>query len=205
MNSAMDAMRKLGAELVDVEGLQTPGPEEVEVLLYEFKADINIYFASLAGKFNHLTLKRLIEFNERNRDRELPFFGQDLFMRAEGKGPLTDKAYLQALENCRRITRTNGIDAALAKYNVEAFIAPTCGVAGRIDPGNGDFYTGRTPSLPAPAGYPHITVPAGLAGELPVGLSFFGGAHSEPKLLRLAYAFEQSTKLRRLPRFLPTV
>ena len=205
MNSAMDVIRKLGAELVDVDGFQTAGPDEVEVLLYEFKADINAYFRTLNGRFRTLTLNRLIEFNERNRDRELSFFGQDLFLRAEAKGPLTDNGYLQALANCRRITRTNGIDAALTKYRVDAFIAPTCGPAGRIDPGNGDFFVGRTASLPAPAGYPHLTVPLGLAGELPVGLSFFGGARSEDTLFRLAYAFEQATKLRRAPRLLPTV
>jgi amidase len=204
INTALEAIQNLGAELIDVDGLQSAGSDEMEVLLYEFKAGINAYFSSLAGKFKTLTLKKVIDFNELHRDKELPFFGQELFLRAEAKGPLTDSAYLRALENCRRITRTNGIDAAISKYKVDAFIAPTCGPAGRIDPGNGDLYTGRTPSLPAVAGYPHITVPAGFAGELPIGLSFFGGARKEAVLFRLAYAFEQATKLRRLPRFLPT-
>jgi amidase len=204
MNSAMDSLKKLGAELIDVDGLQTAGSDEVEVLLYEFKADLNAYLSTLSGKFRTLTLKNLIEFNERNRERELPFFGQELFLRAEAKGPLTERPYLQALANCRRIARTNGIDAALTKYKVDAFVAPTCAPAGRIDPGNGDFYSGRTAALPAQAGYPHVTVPAGFSGEMPVGLSFFGGARSEATLLRLAFAFEQATKLRRTPRLLPT-
>jgi amidase len=204
INTALEAMQKFGAELIDVDGLQSAGSDEIEVLLYEFKAGINVYFSTLSGKFKNLTLRKVIDFNERNRDKELPFFGQELFLRAEAKGPLTDSAYLRALENCRRITRTDGIDAAISKYKVDAFIAPTCGPAGRIDPGNGDLYSGRIPALPAVAGYPHITVPAGFAGELPIGLSFFGGARTESVLFRLAYAFEQATKLRRLPRFLPT-
>jgi amidase len=205
MNAALDTMQKLGAELIEVDGLQTAGADEIEVLLYEFKAGINAYFRTLNGKFKTLTLTKVIEFNERNREKELPFFGQELFLRAEAKGPLTDPAYLRALENCRRITRTNGIDAAISRYKVDAFVAPTTGAAGRINPGNGDLYSGRSAALPAVAGYPHITVPAGFAGELPIGLSFFGGARSESVLFRLAYAFEQATKLRRLPRFLPTV
>jgi len=205
VTGALEAMRKLGAEIIDVEGLRTAGADEIEVLLYEFKANLNAYFSTLSGKFRALTLKNLIEFNELNREKELAFFGQELFLRAEAKGPLTEPAYLRALENCRRIARTNGIDAALAKYKVDAFVAPTSGTAGRIDPGRGDLYTGRIAALPAQAGYPHITVPAGFSGELPIGLSFFGAARSEATLIRFAYAFEQETKLRRVPRFLSTV
>jgi amidase len=203
MNSAFDTMKALGAELIDIDGFSKEAAPELEVLLYEFKAGINAYFASLDGKFRELTLKKLIEFNEQNRDEELSLFDQEIFQQAEAKGSLTDTTYLKALENCRRISRTQGIDAAIAQHRVDAFVAPTCGTPNVINPGNGDIYIGNTPSLPAVAGYPHITVPAGFANELPVGISFFGSARSEPTLFRLAFAFEQATKLRRKPRFLP--
>jgi len=203
MNSALETMKAEGAELIDIEGFGKEEAPEFEVLLYEFKTDLNAYFASLDGRFRELTLKKLIEFNTQNANAELAMFGQEIFEQAEAKGPLTDAAYLKALEDCRRISRTEGIDAALAKHKVDAFVAPTCGPASVINPGNGDVYVGNTPALPAIAGYPHITVPAGFAGELPVGISFFGSAGSEPNLIRLAFAFEQATKLRRRPRFLP--
>ena len=203
MNSAFDALKKQGAEVIDVDGLGNGTAPEFEVLLYEFKAGLNAYFATLDGKFRELTLKRLIQFNEQNKNAELKIFGQEIFNLAEAKGPLTDPAYLKALEDCRRISRTEGIDAAIAKYRVDALVAPTCGPSSVINPGSGDVYVGNTASLPAIAGYPHITVPAGLAGELPIGISFFGAARSESTLFRLAFAFEQATKLRRKPRFLP--
>jgi len=202
MNASLDVMKAQGAELIDIEGFGKEDAPEFDVLLYEFKADLNAYFAGLGGKFRELTLKKLIEFNEQNR-AELVFFGQEIFEQAEAKGPLTDPAYLKAVEDCRRVSRTEGIDAALAKHKVDAFVAPTCGPASVINPGNGDVYVGNTAALPAIAGYPHITVPGGFDGELPVGISFFGGARSESNLLRLAFAFEQATKLRRKPRFLP--
>jgi len=202
MNSAFDVLKREGAELIDVEGLSQEHAPEFEVLLYEFKADLNAYFATLDGKFRELTLRKVIEFNEQNRDMELAFFGQEIFQQADAKGPLTDTAYLKALSDCRRISRTEGIDAVIARHKLDAFVAPTCGPASVINPGNGDMYVGNTPSLPAIAGYPHITVPAGLAGELPVGISFFGGAQSESVLFRMAFAFEQATKLRRKPLFL---
>src|SRR5688572_16516026 len=203
MDSALDAMKHHGAELIDIDNLGEESAPEFEVLLYEFKADLNAYLATLDEKLRGLTLKGLIEFNDQNRDQELSLFGQEIFHLAEAKGPLTDAAYGKALDECRRISRTEGIDAAIAKYNVEAFVAPTCGPPSLINPRRGDIYIGKTAALPAIAGYPHITVPAGLAGELPVGLSFFGGSRSELTLLRLAFAFEQATKLRRKPRFLP--
>jgi amidase len=203
MNSAFDAMKAQGAQLIDIDGFGKENPPEFEVLLYEFKADLNAYFASLDGRYRELSLKKLIEFNEQNRDAELASFGQEIFQEAEAKGPLTDAAYLKALESCRRISRTDGIDAAIEKHKVDAFVAPTCGTASVINPRNGDVYIGNTASLPAIAGYPHITVPVGFSRELPVGISFFGVAHSESVLLRLAFAFEQATKLRRKPRFLP--
>jgi len=203
MKAALDVMKKGGAELIDIEGFGKENAPEFEVLLYEFKADLNSYFAGLDGKFREMDLKKLIQFNEQNRGTELAFFDQEIFHQAEARGPLTDSAYVKALENCRRISRTEGIDAAIAKHGVDAFVAPTCGPASVINPGEGDIYIGNTPSLPAIAGYPHITVPAGFDDQLPVGISFFGGARSETALLRLAFAFEQATKLRRKPRFLP--
>lgn len=203
MAAALDVMKRQGAELIEVRDLGSTGPE-LEVLLYEFKADLNAYFTTLDEKFRTLTLKGLIEFNEQNRDKELTIFGQERLRDAEAKGALTDETYIKALETCRRLARVEGIDAAASKYRVDAFVAPTCGAAGLINPGRGDLYIGRTPALPAVAGYPHITVPAGFSGELPIGLSFFGAARSEGTLLRLAFAFEQAAKPRRLPRFLPT-
>jgi len=204
MAMAFDVLKKQGAELIEVRELGTTGPE-LEVLLYEFKADLNAYFVTLDEKFQTLSLKKLIEFNERSRDRELAIFGQERFLDAETRGSLTDQTYLQALDECRRRARTEGIDAAVSKYRVDAFVAPTCGAAGVINPGRGDLFIGRTPALPAVAGYPHITVPAGFSGELPIGLSFFGPARSEATLLRLAFDFEQATRLRRRPRLLPSV
>jgi amidase len=148
------------------------------------------------------TLKDLIAFNERNRDREMPFFGQELFEQSEAKGPLTAPAYRAALAKSKRLAGPQGIDAALAAHRLDALIAPTGQPAWTIDLLNGDHFTGGYSSASAVAGYAHITVPAGLVRGLPVGLSFFAGAWSEPTLLRLSYAYEQATRLRRPPRFL---
>jgi amidase len=205
MGFAFDALKQQGAELVDIEDLGDVNAPELEVLLYEFKADLNAYLATLDSKYRTLTLRGLIQFNQQNRDTELKIFGQDIFEKAEMKGPLTDEAYSRALAECRRVTRTNGIDAALAKHKVDAFVAPTCGPSGLINPGNGDMYVGNTAALPAIAGYPHITIPAGLIEGLPIGISLFGPANSEAALLRMGFAFEQATQLRRKPRFLPMV
>jgi amidase len=204
MNDLLNEMKKLGAILVDPADIPTTGKfddSEFEVLLYEFKADLNTYLAGL-GQTSIRSLKDVIAFNEKNRDREMPYFGQDIMIKAEAKGPLTSKAYLAALRKNDQLTRTQGIDYVMKKNKLDALIAPTGGPAWPTDWVNGDHFTGGYSSASAIAGYPHITVPAGYVFGLPVGISFFGGAFSEPKLIKIAYAFEQATKARRTPKFL---
>ena len=150
------------------------------------------------------SLKEIIDFNERHRDRELPYFGQDIMTKAQAKGPLTEKKYLMALAKNRRMSRTEGIDAVMIKNKLDAIIAPTGGPPWPTDLSNGDHFTGGYSTASAVAGYPHITVPAGYIFGMPVGISFFGRAWSEPVLIKLAYAFEQGTKVRHAPKFLPT-
>jgi amidase len=206
LEAAIEEMKRLGATTVDVtDDLGRFGDAEREVLLYEFKTDLNAYLASLGPKAPVRTLQDVIEFNERNKEKELPFFGQETFLKAQEKGPLTDKAYLDALEKCRRFSREEGIDASMDKYQLDAIVAPSGGPAGLTDHVYGDRGAGGSSSPAAVAGYPNITVPAGHVFGLPVGISFFGRAYSEPTLLKLAYAFEQATKLRKPPKFLPTM
>jgi amidase len=199
-------MRRQGAVLVDpVEvGPATFGDSILEVFLTELKAGLNAYLAALGPAAPVHSLKEVIEFNEKHRRQEMPYFGQDLFEKAEAKGPLTNKDYLAALEKNREMSRTKGIDEAMDKHQLDALLGPSGGPAWTTDLLNGDRSRGGSSGLPAAAGYPHITVPAGFVYGLPVGISFFGRAWSEPVLVKLAYAFEQATHHRKPPHFAPT-
>ncbi len=207
IEAALAVMRRLGAEVVD---LAQPLPDremqdmELTVLLYEFKADLNAYLAGLGPNAPVKSLAEVIAFNELHKERVMPFFGQEIMLLAQEKGPLTDEAYLNALASSKRLAGAEGIDRALAQQQLDAIVAPTTGPAWLIDLVNGDHYSGGCTTPAAVAGYPHITVPAGLVFGLPVGLSFFAEAWSEPTLIRLAYAFEQATQARRPPALLPT-
>jgi amidase len=205
---ALAAMKAAGAILVDPVALPSEGKSgdsEYQVLLYEFKADLDRYLAELGPRAPVRSLKEAIAFNESHRDRVMPYFGQETFLEAEAKGPLTEPAYRKALAACRLHSRVQGIDAMLAGHRLDALVAPTGGPAWLIDLVNGDSETGGSSSLAAVAGYPSLTVPAGFVFGLPVGVSFIGTAWSEGLLLRLGFAFETATKARKPPRFLPTV
>ncbi len=206
IEDALDTMKKLGAVIVDPAEIPTWGKfddTELEVMLYEFKADLNAYFKTRGDSIPVKSMKEVIEFNEKNREREMPFFGQEMMLRAEAKGDLKSPAYRRALANNLRLSRTLGIDAVMNRHHLDALIAVTGGPAWTIDQANGDHFTGGFSSAPAVAGYPHITVPAGFVFGLPIGISFAGRAWSEGKLIRLAYAYEQATRHRKAPQFLP--
>src|SRR5262245_22071340 len=208
MNKAIATMKSAGAVIVDpveIEAIGKIDESELEVLLTELKADLNAYLAQLGPRAAVKTLKDVVEFNERNKQKEMPYFGQDLFIKAEAKGPLTEKAYQEALSKNRRLTREEGIDAVMDKFQLDALIAPTAGPAWPSDYVNGDHALGNGSQLAAVAGYPNINVPAGYVFGLPFGMSIFGKAYTEPKLIKIAYAFEQTTKFRKAPQFLPSV
>jgi amidase len=209
--TAVAALREAGAELVDPVEIDTieelrSSPHESTVLLYEFKDGVNRYLATRTG-LEVRTLADLIAFNERHADEELPYFGQELFLEAEEKGPLTEPEYQAAIAKSRLLSRELGIDATLRRHGLAALVAPSQvapPVIELVSPGGG-WRVGAS-KAPAMAGYPIVTVPSGFAfGELPLGLSFFAGAGSEATLLRLAHGFEQATRVRRSPRYLPTL
>jgi amidase len=208
LNGCVDALKKAGAEVIDPADLATHGqieaPEQ-QVLLYEFKDGLNRYLTRLPSASPARTLQDLIAYNQKNRDREMPFFAQELFIQSEAKGPLTDAAYLKARADCVRLSRQEGIDALLAKHKLDAIVTLTSGPACFIDHVNGDQDTGGCTTPAAVAGYPHITVPAGFFSGLPIGLSFFGAAWSEPTLIKLAYAWERQMNARRKPGFAASV
>ena len=208
INNAILILKEQGGVIIDpveIKSLSQTGNAEETVLHYELKADMNAYLARLGPNAPVHTLKEIIEFNEKNRLTEMPYFGQDTFMKAEAKGTLTSKEYLAALEKCHKLVRKQGIDAVMESHKLDALVAPTDSPAWLTDLVDGDHYLGGSSTAAAVAGYPSVTVPAGFIFGLPVGVSFFGRAWSEPTLVRLAYAFEQATKFRKPPRFLPTV
>lgn len=205
----VEVMKKLGADVidpVDVPNFDKFGKTEHDVLYYEFKADLNKYLKTLSDGARVHSMDDVIKFNEENRDKVMPYFGQELMMTAAEKDSLSDKKYRDALAKNHLYARTKGLDAAMRKYKLDAIICPSGGPAWMIDLVNGDSsnWDVESTSPAAVAGYPHITVPAGYIFGLPVGLSFIGKAWQEPALIKYAYAFEQATQLRRTPRFLPS-
>lgn len=206
LESAIAVMQRAGAVVIDpteVPNLGKTDDAEYEVLLYEFNADLEAYLAARPGTHAR-TITDLIAFNREQSEREMPYFGQEIFEKADKKGPLTEQAYLDALQKSQSLMR-EGIDSALRGQKLDALVAITNGPAHLTDLVNGDAYTGGSSSPAAVAGYPSITVPAGFVHGLPVGISFVGAAWSEPVLIRLAYAFEQAARARRPPQLGPTL
>ena len=208
VEKALDVLKAQGATLIDLPELPNAskyGQSEYEVLLYEFKADMAAYLAEFAPNLPIKSLSDIMAFNEKYRDRVMPHFAQEHMARAAAKGGLDEKVYLDALANNLKFSREEGIDKALLDNKLDALVAPSGSPAWLTDFIRGDNSGGGFSSPAAVAGYPHITVPAGFVSGLPVGISFVGTAWSEPKLIAMAFAFEQATKHRRAPGYLKTV
>jgi amidase len=204
---AIRVMKTLGAVLIDpadMPAIATFDSDELTVMLYEFKTDLNKYLATLGPNAPIKNLKELIAFNKKEKSKSMPYFAQELLEQAQAKSDLSASEYKKALAKCRTQSRKEGIDLLMEKHQLDAIFAPTQGPAWLIDLANGDFFTGSSTSPAAVAGYPSITVPAGFVFGLPVGVSFWGRANSEATLLKFAFAFEQATKVRRAPEYLPT-
>ena len=208
MEGAIELMRSKGAVIIDPADIGTTKEMEefeFDVLLYEFKADLNRYLSLLPDTNRYKSLADLIAYNEANKQTEMPWFGQDIFVSAEKKGPLTEDAYLKALASLKRLAGPDGIDATMQQHKLDAIIAPTGGPAWNTDWVNGDHFSGGSSSPAACAGYPAITLPAGFVHGLPVGITFMGTAWSEPLLIRLSYAFEQASGYRKAPGFMARI
>jgi amidase len=208
MNKAIEKMNELGAEIIDPvefeKRKELSGPEYT-VLLYDFKNDLNTYLKEYSKNEEINSMQDIIDFNNENKEKVMPYFGQEIFLKAVEKGPLTEKDYLEALDKCHLLSREEGIDKTIKEHDLDAIIAPSGSPAWLIDLVNGDHFSGGSSSLAAVSGYPNITVPLGYIFGLPVGISFFSGAFQEGKLLKIAYAFEQATKIRQQPTFQPTL
>jgi amidase len=208
IEEAIEKMKDLGAEVIDPVELKTLNDlrdPELQILLFDFKHDLNEYLNKY-GPINSLkNISDIIKFNNEHQQEVMPYFGQELFTMANEKESITSNEYKEALEKCHRLAREEGIDAILKEHQLDAIVGPSGGAAWLIDYINGDHGTVGSSSAAAVAGYPNITVPAGYVYGLPVGISFFSSAFQEPKLLKIAYAFEQATKIRNPPKFLPKV
>ncbi|MDG6949032.1 MAG: amidase [Nitrososphaerota archaeon] len=204
--AAIGVMRRMGATIVDpadIPSAKHMDEGEMTVLLHEFKADLNRYLSRLASS-KVRSLKDVIAFNEKHKEKELKYFGQDLFLKAEATIGLKDRVYQTALKKNHRLSRKEGIDYVMDKHHLDALVALTGAPAWVIDHVDGDHGIGGSSQPTALAGYPAITVPAGFVFDLPVGITFMGRAYSEPILIRLAYAFEQASRHRTPPKYPPT-